>query len=196
MMKRIKAFFLTALICMAVSLQAQPGTAVWDSAYDKWDLAVSLSGALSYNFRVAAYPSIELIVSSIKIDDFMPIDFGVSARGLITKYEKAKDPSKPGWFHIGIGLAATAHISFDNLQEHTLPFMENFDFYVALGPVYDIIDYTGSYAGSQPPIPSNGFGITTAGGIRYFVLDWLAVNFEVFNWSFSPGLAAGLTFNF
>ncbi len=195
-MKRLKTFFLAALIFSSVCFQAEPGAAVWDSVYDGWDLAISLSGGVSYNYRLAAYLSIDLIVSSIKIDDFMPIDFGVSARGLITKYEKTKDPGKPGWFHIGIGLAATAHISFDNLQEHTLPFMENFDFYVALGPVYDIIDYTGSYAVSPPPIPSNSDGITTAGGVRYFILDWLAINLEVFNWSFSSGLSAGLTFNF
>ena len=195
-MKRYRMLILAALILTSVSLQAEPGTAVWDSIYERWDLAVSLSGGLGYGFRLAAYPSIDLIVSSIRIDDFMPIDFGVSLRSLITNYEKTKDTDISGWLHIGIGLAATAHISFANLQDHTLPFMENFDFYIAFGPVYDIISFTGTYADSPLPIPSNNLGITTAGGIRYFILDWLAVNLEVFNWSFSPGLAAGLTLNF
>lgn len=195
-MKKTRALFLALLITTAVSSHGEGGSAVWDSVYGRWDIAVSLSGGVSYQFRVAAYPSVDLIVYSIKIDDFMPIDFGISARGLITKYEKAKDPAKSGWLHTGVGLAATAHISFANLQDHTLPFMENFDFYIAFGPVYDIISFTGTYADSPLPIPSNNLGITTAGGIRYFILDWLAVNLEVFNWSFSPGLAAGLTLNF
>jgi hypothetical protein len=126
----------------------------------------------------------------------MPLDFGVSLRGVVTDFKKPKDQSNTGWLHIGVGLAATAHLSFNNLQEHTLPFLENFDFYFACGPVYDIVYYSGDYETTPPPIPANAVGITTAVGTRYFVLDWLAVNVELFNWSFSPGVIAGLTFNF
>ena len=195
-MKKTRAIVLVFLIGTLSFVHADPARAVWDSVYERWDIAFSLSGGLSYAFRPAAYPSIELIVSSIKIDEFMPVDFGVSARGLITQYEKSKDTEASGWLHAGIGVAATAHISFSNLQAHSLPFMENFDFYVACGPVYDFITYSGVYKSSPPPIPSNGIGITTAGGVRYFILDWFALNIEVFNWRFSPGLTAGLTLNF
>jgi hypothetical protein len=195
-MKKAVVLVFAAFIFAAASSSADPATAVWDSMYDRWDVAVSLSGGVSYGFRLAGYPSIDLIVSSIKIDDFMPLDFGISARGLITEYKKTKDETESGWFHVGIGLAATVHISFNNLQSHALPFMENFDFYVACGPVYDIITYSGVFRSSPPLIPSNGMGITTAGGVRYFILEWFAVNIEVFNWRFSPGLTAGLTFNF
>ena len=194
-MRKITLLVLLLTVAAAFS-QAEPATAVWDSMYHRWDVAVSLSGGLSYGFYLAGYPSIELIVASIKIDNFMPIDFGVSARGLITKYIKPHDTNETGWLHTGVGLTGTAHISFNNLQGHSLPFMENFDFYVAFGPVYDFISYSGDYQSSPPLIPSNGFGITTAGGVRYFILDWLAVNAQVFNWRFSPGLTAGLTFNF
>ncbi|MBN1686408.1 MAG: hypothetical protein JW852_07115 [Spirochaetales bacterium] len=195
-MKKRLILFLAALLHMSASLQADPSTAVWDSTYSRWDVAVSLSGGLSYAFRLAAYPSVDVIISSIKIDDFMPLDFGISARGLITNYKNPEDESGTGWLHLGVGLAATAHISFNNLRGHSLPYMENFDFYVACGPVYDFISFTGAYESAPPPIPSNGLGITTAGGVRYFILDWLAVNIEIFNWRFSQGVTAGLTFNF
>ena len=157
---------------------------------------MSLSGGLSYGFSLAAFPSVELIVYSMKIDDYLPIDFGLSVRGLITRYDNSDSTSPAGWLHIGIGPVATAHISFNNLEAHSLPFMENFDFYVAVGPVYDIISYTGTYATTPPPIPSNGIGVTTAGGVKYYFTDWLAVHAELFNWTFSSGVAAGLTFNF
>ncbi len=196
MKKRTVLTFAVLLIVTSLS-HAQEVSANWDSVYDRWDVAISLSGGLSYAFRPAAYPQIDLIVSSIKVDDFMPLDFGVSARSVIAEYTQTNpDDITSGWLHWGIGLAATAHLSFNNLRAHSLPFMENFDFYVVCGPVYDIIYYSGEFETNPPPIPANGLGITTAGGARYFFLDWLAANIEVFNWGFSSGITAGLTFNF
>jgi len=194
MKKKILLVF--TVLLAASGLFAEQNTAVWDSVYDRWDVAVSLSGGLSYAFKPAAYPQIDLIFSSIKIDDFMPLDFGVSVRSLITEYKKSKNDAASGWLHWGIGIAATAHLSFNNLESHSLPFMENFDFYVVVGPVYDILYFSGDYKTTPPPIPANGFGVTTAGGVRYFFLDWLAANIEVFNWGFSSGLTTGLTLNF
>ena len=195
-MSKTKTIVVTMLLIASSALYAQPAEAVWDSTYERWDFAVSLSGGLSYAFRPTGYPSIDLIISSIKIDDFMPVDFGASIRSFIANYKIPDDTSGAGWLQIGVGLAATVHISFNNLQEHSLPFLENFDFYVAAGPVYDFIKFSGTYESSPPPIPSNGIGLTTAGGVRYFFLDWLAANIEIFNWRFNGGVTAGLTFNF
>jgi hypothetical protein len=193
----MKFFLLVfALAAVPALLPAQSGEAVWDSEYDRWDVSITLAGGFSYGFSLAAYPGVELIIASVKIDDYLPLDFGVSARSIISAYENPSTTTPAGWRHVGLGVLTTVHLSFNNLQAHSLPFLENFDFYVAAGPVYDIIDYTGSYAVTSIPIPANGFAVATAGGIRYFLLDWLAVNVELFNWSFSPGFTAGLVLNF
>ena len=194
-MKKVRFLCLAAIIFAAPLLHGQPPDAVWDSVYDRWDLAFSVSGGVSYGFRPALYPSIDLIVYSVKIDDFMPVDFGVSARGFITAYSDEENEND-GWLQTGMGLAATLHVSFNNLKEHSLPFMENFDFYIASGPVYNLFSYRGKYKTTPPAFFTNGIGLTTAGGVRYFFLDWLAVNVELFNWRLNSGLTAGLTLNF
>ena len=102
----------------------------------------------------------------------------------------------PGWKHVGLGISGSAHLSFNNLQNHSIPFMENFDFFVAVGPVYDFINYTGSYIASEPPIPTNGLGMSMSGRARYFLLDWLSLELELFNWRFSPGVSAGVALTF
>ncbi|MBT3272113.1 MAG: hypothetical protein HN368_03085 [Spirochaetales bacterium] len=181
---------------VAITAETNTGDAVWESTYETWDFAISLSGGLSYGFKPAAMPALDLIVASYRIEDFVPLDLGVSLRSLITKFENKDTVDPSGWIHIGIGALGIIHLSFDNLQAHTLPFLENFDFYAGFGPVYDIISHSGPYEISPPPIPSNSIGFTTAAGIRYFLLPWLAAHFEIFNWSFSPGLSTGLTFNF
>ena len=193
-MKSAKAVSVALLlILLPALLNAQADDAAWDSAYDRWDVAVSLSGGVSYGLRLAAFPSIELIAYNIKIDDYLPLDFGVSVRSLVTRYENP-EVAGAGWLQVGVGVSVTAHLSFDDLELHALPFMENFDFYAAVGPAYDFITYAGLYNVTHPPIPSNGIGITTAAGVRYFLFDWLAANVELFNWRFSSGLAVGLTF--
>ena len=197
----MKTLVMLLIVLLLISIspifaQSESTEAVWESTYDRWDFAVSLSGGFSYKFKLAGLPALDLIVSSYRIEDFVPIDFGVSVRSLITNFVNDDNVVPSGWLHIGIGVIGVVHLSFNNLQAHTLPFLENFDFYAGFGPVYDIILYSGFYEAAPPPIPSNGIGLNTTVGVRYFFLDWLAVNLELFNWRFSPGVSAGLTFNF
>ena len=193
-MKSAKAISVALLLLfLPALLAAQTAGATWESAYDRWNVAISLSGGLSYGPKLAAYPSVELIVYTVKIDDYLPLDFGISVRSLVTRYENP-DLAGAGWLQVGVGLAATAHLSFGYLELHALPFMENFDLYAAVGPAYDFITYEGAYSVTPPPIPSNGVGIATAFGVRYFFFDWLAANAELFNWRFSPGFTVGVTF--
>lgn len=194
MKKTLLLVALATLFTGAVS--AQSSEAVWDSEYDRWDLSVGVGGGLVSEWTLAAYPSVELIVYSIKIDDYLPLDFGVSVRSLISRYSDRSSALERGWDHVGIGLAGTVHLSFNNLEGHSLPFMENFDFYLALGPLYDVIEFTGAYAPSPPSIPASGIGFTFGGGAKYFILDWLAAHLELFVWSYTAGIQAGLTFNF
>ena len=80
-MKRIGIVWILMLVFLIPQHAiAQENVANWDSVYDTWDVIISAEGGLSFRFSWAASPSVELIFLTLKIEDFMPLDFGVRFR--------------------------------------------------------------------------------------------------------------------
>lgn len=188
-------------ICIAVALLVLlPGTitaeepdARWDSVYNQGSFIMSPGIGFGYNFSLALYPSFEYIMISQKIDDFMPLDFGISLKGVYNRYRDRNDTTK-GWDGYGGGLFGTVHLSFNNLQGHELPFLENFDFYAALGIVGNYMNFIGYTPLTVPLRPPSGVGISTIGGMRYFLLPWLAVNIEGSFWGYTGTAKLAVSF--
>ena len=165
--------------------------ASWDSVYHPGNVCVIAAGGVGFAFSLAACSGIEVIVASVKADDYIPFDFGIMAMGMYNWFSRNQDGRRFGWNAFGGGAFATVHLTFDNLEAHSTPFLEGFDFYTGFGAVYTYLDFTGEYTTSEPP-GFGGVGLATLLGFNYYLAKWFALRVELASWSFTGGLTAGL----
>ncbi len=169
-MRRISKVFIIALIIAALAsvvLPAQDTGSGWDHHFTAGDLSLSAGIGLSsgWGFGLSAYPGVELILSDIKLGEHVPLSFGVAGKGLVTFYS--------GYFAdsgmaAAVGGFGTVHLGFKNFVQ-PWEFLTNFDVYVGLGLVFDLIQPTGWW------VDASRLRFASFQGTNYFLSDTFAV---------------------
>ncbi len=165
MKKTLVLLLLTVALVVAVpsALFAQSASGL-TSNYKPGNVAVGVDvgGGFYYSsFSLAAYPGVEFLVAKYRVGDYLPLDFGVAARGRF-----GLDAGAGGTgVDIGVGGFGTVHVGFRGLPGDFGKILGKFDVFVGLGAAFDII---------APPYYA-GLGFAQYSGINYFLSDNMAV---------------------
>jgi hypothetical protein len=177
---------LALLLAVLVLILAIPGAAFaqksnWDGLVHKGDLAAFLGVGFGWGFTIA--PGVEWAFADVKIGDTVPLAFGVVGRGMVNFY--------PNYFtSYGIGALASAHMGLKGLD---IPkFLQNLDFYIALGLGVSFFNYVSS----TYDFGDVQFGFATTDGVAYYFNDKWAVYLEGTYWGYSGGGAIGVRYTF
>lgn len=165
-MKKSRVLFLFFALALAVSGGAFAQSDGWDSIYDGGDFMISASVGAYFPFNLVISPQLELIIAQIKIADIMPLDFGVAARGELIVGSTLRP---------GVGGLATVHLTFANLGNSVVRWLENFDIFVSLGLGVSI------YPGSASLIELE---FVTVEGFSYYLSESFALKIESSYWNF------------
>ena len=175
---------MSMLLILPVAVFAQSEKTNWDSVYEKGDFVVSATAGIAFPFAIVAYPGAELILAGVDIGNLIPIDFGVAARGQVGFYNSSTLSYNYGWLTFGLGAFGTAHLSFNNLQDHFAPWLENFDFYVSLGLGANYFSYTGDWADVFTDSTRMRVGFASLEGVNWFFRDNMALRLEYAYWGY------------
>jgi hypothetical protein len=196
---RALAVFLV-LVCGTAATGAQEGADAgagedgWRSVYDRWDVNITAGAGIGFAFSLTAYAGVELLYAQVYAGDEVPFDFGVMAKGMFNRCSRERDGTAAGWLGYGGGLFQTVHLSFAQLEDHSTPFLERFDFYAGFGANYTFVDLTGAYGAAESP-ELGGIGFGTLIGVNYHLAKWFALNAEFASWALAGGLKVGVLLN-
>ena len=164
-MKRMLALLLfgAALVVIPVSLFAQSSSG-FTSYYKPGNVALSVDvggGTYYSSFSLAVYPGAEFLLAKYRVADFLPLDFGVAARGRI-----GLDAGLGGaGLDLGAGGFGTMHVGFRGIPGDVGKILGRFDLFVGLGVVFDFVS----------PTYYNGLGFGQFSGVNYSLTDNLAL---------------------
>ncbi len=185
-MKKVTKIIVSMLVILLLSTTVFAGTkrGKIDSVYKPGDVTVSMSIGFGYE-GITFYPGAELLLSQKRIAGTLPLDFGVAVRGFYNDYSTSILGYDWGWTAYGIGAFGTAHLSFREF-DLSFKYLDNLDFYIALGIKYDHFSYTGVYS-SYYDSSYGGIGIVAIGGINYFFTEHFALVLEGTYWGTGGG---------
>lgn len=160
-----------------------------DSYFKPGTLAVNLGIGFAFfwgGFDI--YPGVEYTFYQFKIDNKIPFDLGVAARGIYYSWSTTAYGGNYGFMLIGAGAFATLHFgpkAIENLPD----FLKKTDLYIGLG----IRFFSASYTGDAAYLNSLGYnyggiGFASLGGVSYFITDNFAINFEGSYYGYGGGL--------
>lgn len=163
-----------------------------DSIYEPGDFVVSAAVSFLFPLGVAIYPGAELFITGINVADTFPIDFSVAVRGQIgtASYSDILFGYSYGYTTFGGGPFASAHLSFKDMQNHSLNFLENFDFYAGFGVVFNYFSYTGDYLVYWASEPTFRVGFGTYEGVNWYISDSFALKLEFVYWGWLSASAS------
>lgn len=91
---------------------------------------------------------------------------------------------RDGWITFGAGGFGTAHLSFNNLENHAAPWLENFDFYISLGFGVNYFSYTGDWTDVFVDTTSLRIGFASFEGVNWFFRENMALKLEYAYWGY------------
>ena len=187
---RVLLVVLVGLLVATAAFGQSSSDSTWNSLYHPGNVTLVVGGGLGFAFSLGAYAGVEVIYSSVKADDSIPFDFGILVMGMYNWFSRTDDDLNRGWDAYAGGALATVHLTFNDLEEHALPFLENLDFYTGLGVVYNYLDFKGEYRTTAPA--PQGPGLATLLGANYHLAKWFALNLELASWAFTGGIKLGI----
>lgn len=159
--------------------------------YEVGDLSPSIGVGFGIGFSPVIYPGVELILSEYNIEDTLPLNFGVAARGYLNFYSTTNFGYTWGYTAFGAGAFGTAHLSFREVDAD-IEFLKNFDFYAMLGLGFAVFNYTGDeeYWGD---LDTFDLFFASIGGTSYFLSESIALMLEGSYWGVG-GATLGVRF--
>lgn len=186
-MKRILVLLLlSAALVVAVpgSLFAQSSSG-FTSYYKPGNVVLSadVGGGTYYrSFTLAVYPGLEVLLAKYRVGDYLPLDFGVAARGRI-----GLDSSAGGsGLDLGVGGFGTIHVGFRGIPGDFGKILGRFDLFGGFGVAFNFV----------APTPYSGFGFGQFSGLNYFLTDNLALSLSEQWWNGYFDATIGLKLKF
>lgn len=157
--------FTAALVVLVpASLFAQSSSG-FTSYYKPGNVALTadVGGGTYYtSFSLAIYPGAEFLLAKYRVGDYLPLDFGVAARGRIG-FDSAIGGAG---LDLGAGGFGTIHVGFRGIPGDLGKILGRFDLFAGFGAVFDFVS----------PLYYQGLGFGEFSGLNYFLTDNLAVS--------------------
>lgn len=186
-MKRILPLLLfTAALVVVVpgSLFAQSSSG-FTSYYKPGNVVINadVGGGTYYkSFSLAIYPGVEFLLAKYRVADYLPLDFGVAARGRL-----GLDSALGGaGLDLGAGGFGTLHVGFRGIPGDVGKILGRFDVFLGLGVVFDFV----------APSAYGGLGFGEFSGLNFFLTDNLALRLSDQWWHNYFDYTAGLQLKF